>query len=222
MLQNPYFIQPNDSPGYNPNLTGEANFGAIPGSDFKDNTNSGGSAFGGAVADGFSGGGNYAAGAAGLASITGDAITQAHQKLNLPMYGGLQYSNGRPSYSGEQFDQAGALKPVSNKLTGQNAANILTSTTKGFLSGMSAGGLVGGYALGSYGTFSQSAGPVGVNHTRQQHEKDVALQSARAYQSNFNQANVAADQNFNAQSDYQRRISNNRRFQNLYQLPQGY
>lgn len=222
-LSNPYYIEPNTETGYNPNLTGDASFAPIKNGDFSDNMNSGGSSFGGAVADGFSGGGgNYAAGAAGLASITGDAISAAHQKLNLPMYGGLQYSNGRPSYDGTQWQDARSLKPISNKLTGQNASNILNSTTKGFTSGMSAGGWIGGVALGSYGTFSQSAGPVSVNHHRQQLQKDSALQQARAYQANYNEANSAADQNFNAQSDYQRRISNNRRLQSLYSLPQGY
>lgn len=166
---------------------------------------------------------NYGTAAAGIGAMIGDTVAQAHTKLGLPQYQqGLQYSGGRPSYSGDQYIAASNLRPRSNKLTEGNWQKLIGDTSKGFGQGFSSGGLYGAFLQGSIGTFTNSAGPVGVQHDREQHQKDVAMQQAKAYQTNYNTASQSADQNENAYADYSRRLARSKRFSNLYATPSYY
>ncbi len=88
-------------------------------------------------ADVWGGGGvNYGTAALGAASMVGDLIAEAHSRIGLPQYSkGLQYSNGRPSYSGDQWGTAKAMTVRSDKLTEDNWQKLQVGTAKGFAQG---------------------------------------------------------------------------------------
>lgn len=221
----PYYRPSNDQPkppqGYtlNPQMTGEIDpvvGGQTNATGLQPNQEGAGSVWSGE-------GVNYGTAALGLASSIGDTIAETHKKLGLPQFdNNLQYSNGRPSYSGAAQNSLSGVQVRSNKLNEKNWQSLIGGTTKGFASGYGTGGLYGAFVGGSIETFKNSAGAVGVQHKREQREKDRAMATVGAYQRNYNTASQSADQTDNAQADYSRRLSNSKRFSNLYRLPAAY
>lgn len=148
----------------------------------------------------------------GAASIAGDAIELANEKLGLD---GLQAGSAQqdpysaPVYTGGTL----AIQAANAKAKGASAGNVLKSAGTGAAAGAAFGpiGIAAGAVVGA--GVSLIAG--GVKRKRQAREKARAQGRAQAAANDFNTADVSYRNRYAAQEEYRDNMSDDSRMYNL-------
>ncbi len=152
---------------------------------------------------------------AGLASLYGSFAGAAGQRLNLPQFES-PYNQGQPSYDGGRVNAVTNAQPqgaTGGEIAGDalQGAGIGTAILPGIGTAIGAGiGAIGGAISGA------------IRGNKEDTEKNRAMEAQRNYQKQFNDAASGFSKSQDASREYNKRMNNYSRYENLYRTPQQY